>query len=163
MIPFVNESVGYLCLKIMHHECNGCPRAATCLLDPIFHHLFCEWELSDVNCVFFLGNFQWCICKYTDGPCLDFSGGMFTVSLSHWVFEMMLQACPVVLSLSEEIMSESTLNHAAVCLVAVCTVVCLPPHAVSQKCLHCYKQGLCDLCQWLSVSRWISELVFLNV
>lgn len=40
--------------------------------------------------VFSLGHFQWCICKYEDGPCLDFSGGMFTVS---YIFEIMLQIC----------------------------------------------------------------------
>lgn len=27
-------------------------------------------------CFLSLGHFQWCLCKSTDGPCLDFSSGM---------------------------------------------------------------------------------------
>lgn len=131
MIHFVNELVGYLRLKIMHHTRSG----DSCYLSvspAFFFFLFCEWELSDVNCVFSLGNFQWCICKYTDGPCLDFSGGMFTVlSLGFW------DDAPGMSSSSLSIWGNhvwtNTVKHAAVCLGAVCTVVCLPPHAVSQK------------------------------
>lgn len=43
---------------------------------------FCAQNGSiKINCIFSLGHFQWCICKYEDGPCLDFSGGTFTVCL----------------------------------------------------------------------------------
>lgn len=53
----------------------------------------CKWGISEVNRVFSLGHFQWCICKYEDGPCFDFSSGMLTVCLSCYAFEIMLQAC----------------------------------------------------------------------
>lgn len=50
-------------------------------------YFFCaNGKHQKLTAFFSLGNFQWCICKYEDGPCLDFSGGMFTVCC---VFDMM--------------------------------------------------------------------------
>lgn len=40
------------------------------------------------NYIFSLGHFQWCICKYENGPCFDFSGGMFIFCIR--LLEMLL-------------------------------------------------------------------------
>lgn len=69
----INSVVGYLFLIVMYYEWSNSRFSTICL---------CKWGILEVNYVFSLGHFQWCICKYEDGPCLDFSGGMLTVFLS---------------------------------------------------------------------------------
>lgn len=146
--------------------------------ETLFGIFFCAQNGSiKINCIFSLGHFQWCICKYEDGPCLDFSGGTFTVCLpcSFFFFlcVMIIRICIVAKFLGWS----SHVNHAYSKWVSKNIIYCsLFYHMLFLQIVYTALNKACCRDSWLHkrkrvidqsmvclAEKWVSELIFLNM